>query len=203
MISYLKNYFRLRAHEWSLANSVDEWVVNDLSILEIKAIIATMKDSQRIGTLVWKKGWTEWKPIYHIDLQELVEPRRPRFKSPLLPFQNKKSAEGTVMVPAQKRKFVDRKYDRFEIKLPVTLVVGQNQFQTTTRDLSLGGTCLADPIPSWVAGYCTMLLETPDNRKIELVASLVEDQKDPKYRLEIVHSLKYEELKEWMETHNF
>jgi len=197
------NFFRVRKHEWSMANSIEEWVVNDLNILEIKAIIATMKDSERIGTLVWKKGWVDWKPIYHIDVQELTEPRKSRFKSPLLPFQNKGSVDGTVMVPVQKKKIIERKFERFEIKLPVTLMVGQNKFQTTTKDLSLGGTCLADPIPNWVAGYCTMLLETPDNRKIELVASLVEDQKDPKYRLEIVHSLKYEELKEWIETHNF
>ncbi len=201
----LNKFFKQQ--EWALNHAVEGWTLHSLSQNEVKAILATVPDKFKSDVRVWKKGWPAWADLKHPDCRVLLELRIEKREAPPLPHQLQhiefEDESVTQVKSSVERLFVQRKYKRYDITLPVTVILGSNQFKTQTRDLSLGGVCLADPLPDWVAGYCTVVLDTPDNLEIELVCTLVEDQKMDKFRLEIVQSLKYEELKDWMSRHNF
>lgn len=60
------------------------------------------------------------------------------------------------------RGFERRKYPRTQIRLRVLIQVDSIVFRTFTRDVSLGGLALEDPVPSFFQSQnCTVLLSHP------------------------------------------
>lgn len=96
--------------------------------------------------------------------------------------------------------FVVRKDQRVIADIEVEIIAQGRKFQTKTVDLSVGGVQVKDPLPSWLAGYCTLILRRPDVKMaLEFVCSVVENQ-DPaqKRRLEIHPSKDTIHLKRWL-----
>ena len=93
-----------------------------------------------------------------------------------------------------------RKYRRFPLRLHVEIICQDQIYETYTMDVSLGGVALEGVLPDWVAGYCTVVLSTPDlRRRLEFMCSVVENQLGQNYRLELYPSTHSKELKIWLE----
>lgn len=96
--------------------------------------------------------------------------------------------------------FVVRKDQRVVAEIDVEIISQGQKFHTRTLDISVGGVQVKDPIPAWLAGYCTLILRRPDVKQhLEFVCSVVENQ-DPmqKRRLEIHPSKDTIHLKRWL-----
>lgn len=96
--------------------------------------------------------------------------------------------------------FVVRKDQRVSVEIDVDIISQGQKFHTRTVDISVGGLQVKDPIPAWLAGYCTLILRRPDvKQQLEFVCSIVENQ-DPsqKKRLEIHPSKDTVHLKRWL-----
>ncbi len=192
---------------WSLISPDKSWRLDRLSHGEIELILATMTPEEAKRLWIWKKGWTEWKRFELEKNNFRVESRVPFFVCPEVPEDaigggSKKGAEKVVKKKdiADKPVQILRKFPRFDIVLPVKIVLGTQNFSTKTKNISLGGICLQDSLPGWVAGYCTVLIHTPEGEQLELLCTVVEDQSiTEKFRMEIVPSTKFEHLKKWME----
>lgn len=94
----------------------------------------------------------------------------------------------------------DRKAERIEGVLSVEIVCRDRTFHTSTRDISLKGLQLVDPVPDWVGGYFSLVLSRPEvDQKLEFIASIVENQElGKKFRLELQPSKDSLHLKRWL-----
>ncbi len=96
--------------------------------------------------------------------------------------------------------FVVRKDQRVTAEIEVEIISQGRKFHTRTIDLSVSGVQVKEPLPPWLAGYCTLILRRSDVKMIlEFVCSVVENQ-DPnkKKRLEIHPSKDTVHLKRWL-----
>lgn len=93
-----------------------------------------------------------------------------------------------------------RRYGRRSARFRVEIVSGQRHFVSYTRDISLGGIRLEDPLPEWVAGYCTAIVARPGIPKpLEFLCTVVENQvPGDKHRIEIYPSGHTAELERWL-----
>lgn len=79
-----------------------------------------------------------------------------------------------------------RKHDRHNKRLRVHLECGGRSFKTYSVNISVGGMLLEDPLPDWVAGYCTVKLINPQIKQaVELTCSIVENQ-EPHLRFRVM-----------------
>ncbi len=96
--------------------------------------------------------------------------------------------------------FVVRKDQRVAAEIDVEIISQGRKFTTKSVDLSIGGIQVKDPVPNWLAGYCTIILRRPELKQgLEFVCSVVENQ-DPaeRKRLEIHPSKDTVHLKRWL-----
>ncbi len=94
------------------------------------------------------------------------------------------------------KRFVKRNFTRYkkQMKIQVTGKDGQT-FTSFSKDISVGGILLTEPLPRWVVGYLQVkIIDSSRKQAIEVTCSIVEDQ-DPNYRvrLEILPLQKKEE----------
>jgi hypothetical protein len=187
---------------------VRNWRLDQLSTREVSLLIATLGHSEVQGLWVCHRGWKSWRP-----LTEVIDnfPRRlntEHRRTPLPPEHVRTSTvdptdEESTQVHAriETPDPIIRKFPRYGIEIPVTILSGANQFKTFTLDVSLGGICLRETIPDWVAGYCSMILHIEGVQDIELLCTVVEDQRiGQKTRMELVPSTQLDRLKEWLDV---
>lgn len=191
-----------REERWSLCCDFHDWVVHDLSLSEARAILETLRDSEKSTLVVWRTGWPNWRNLRDPDCSPLLNTRTVKISAPPLPKSEDFDPEITAVRSLKPvNPFASRKHSRFEAKFPVTIVSGSNEFKTETLDLSEGGLRVRDTLPDWVAGYCSAILEIENGRTLEVMCSLAEDQKQGKSRLEIVASDRAAEFVEWFRQH--
>ena len=164
-----------------------------------------------INYWVWSEGWENWKSASlaeEVMSMSLVDRSFPsQIPNPPKPFTESKSkvnADKRVAVSNKNEpedETVMRKHQRFDVELPVEVLVNDQSFKSKTVDISLGGIRVTDELPDWVAGYGTVIITLPDGSTSEVVCSVVEDQKlGDKFRLEILPSAQFDELKDYLES---
>lgn len=83
-------------------------------------------------------------------------------------------------------RFVKRNFTRYkkQLKIEITGKDGQT-FVSYSKDISVGGILLTEPLPRWVVGYLQVkIVDKKRKQAIEVTCSVVEDQ-DPNYRVRL------------------
>ena len=83
-------------------------------------------------------------------------------------------------------RFVKRNFTRYkkQLKIEITGKDGQT-FISYSKDISVGGILLTEPLPRWVVGYLQVkIVDKRRKQAIEVTCSVVEDQ-DPNYRVRL------------------
>jgi hypothetical protein len=187
----IRDLFALRI--WSVHNPLKMWTLNKLSRREVKILSGTLSQAEINVCLIWTDGWPDWKKLK--DSKEFCKgelEKAPANLPPVSPKLVAASEEDITQVHAESiNKWVEkesqknRRHPRFEIKIPVEIVRGDQVFKTTTADVSESGVRFAQDLPEWVAGYFTLIFSV-DKQSIEITGALVEDQKNVKDKCEIV-----------------
>ncbi len=215
---------------WVFYNIQKDAFYHGLSFQEARAIVKIFSVEERSQWLVWKEGWTQWKKmsgagellVTTSTVLRVMEP--PALSKDLMeqpPTQTKSKSEvyviddivdeETIHKTVTKEfaadenletpeNFVVRKDQRVNVEIDVDIISQGQKFHTRSVDISVGGLQVKDPIPVWLAGYCTLILRRPDvKQQLEFVCSIVENQ-DPaqKKRLEIHPSKDTVHLKRWL-----
>lgn len=93
-------------------------------------------------------------------------------------------------------RFIKRNFTRYKKNLKIQIAGKEGQtFTSMSKDISVGGILLNEPLPRWVVGYLQVkIVDMSRKQAIEVTCSIVEDQ-DPNYRvrLEILPLQKKEE----------
>lgn len=178
---------------------------------ECQLLVASMTDAEVKVSWAHHENWTEWKPLSEPECHELFGYKDSAHgELPAVPqITQEDDHEITqvrmVTVGVQKRELIARKFTRYEAKIPVEIVVGSNTFSTSTCDMSEGGFCFEDKLPDWVAGYFTVVLNTPE-KMFEFTCFLAEDQKKDKFRAEVAPTTSEQvinEFRTWLVEKNF
>ncbi|MBS1972490.1 MAG: PilZ domain-containing protein [Bdellovibrionales bacterium] len=196
---------------WAIHNPLKSWTLAGLSMRECQLLVASMTDAEVKVSWAHHENWTEWKPLSEPECHDLFGYKDSAHgELPAVPqITQEDDHEITqvrmVTVGVQKRELIARKFTRYEAKVPVEIVVGSNTFSTSTLDMSEGGFCFEDKLPDWVAGYFTVVLNTPE-KMFEFTCFLAEDQKKDKFRAEVAPTTSEQvinEFRAWLETKKF
>lgn len=201
-MKWLTRIFNGEEQRWSINCDYHNWTVHDLTTDQARAVLETLRDTHKTTVKIWRTGWASWKSLRDPVCADLMQTRIVKIDAPPLPHQEDFDPEITAVRPVSASSpFSTRKHTRFEVSYPVTVMSSNHQFATESVDLSEGGIQVRDPLPDWVAGYCTVMIEVEDGRQVEVLCSLAEDQKYEKKRLEIVASEKHSDFLEWFRRH--
>lgn len=173
---------------WSLHNPVKQWTLHGLSVREVRLLIGTMGPVELSAALAWRQGDPVWIHLHHPLASDLTkpEPSAP-VSAPKLPEHVQSEEEITAVRREKSQTVWKREHLRIEARIPAEVLVGQQRFRATTENLSEGGIKFHERLPSWVAGYFTVILNRPEG-SLEVTCMLVEDQKDDKTRVAVVET---------------
>lgn len=187
---------------WALHNALKSWTLYNLSEPELRLLLLGFSENELKLAKICKRDDSDWQRIDKTVHAALLTRQgiEPYFRSEGYPSANMKSesvvdTEYFVIKPS--RVMQPRLHKRHDVVVPCTLV-GNKEFQTETIDLSEGGLYFRDVIPSWIAGYFLVVV----NSRFQLMCSLVEDQKEKK-RVQIVSEdsdANFMQYKEWLAT---
>jgi hypothetical protein len=171
-------------NQWALHNPLKSWTLKGLNDRELKLIAGTLTAAEMNLTLIWKKGWTEWKRLNQVEGFMAAENALTMAGAPPIPANALHHQEDEITQvkiasyePVRLRK--DRRHNRHEVCVPVEIVQSSQSFRTETLDVSESGVRFKDDIPDWVAGYFTVIFRF-DTTPFEVTCALVEDQKKKK-----------------------
>jgi len=196
---------------WALHNPLKSWTLAGLSLRECQLLVASMTDAEMKVSWAHCEGWADWKPLSGPECHELFTFKDGKHgELPALPQivqedDHEITQVRVATVGSPKREQIVRKFTRYEGKVPVEIVVGSNAFSTNTCDMSEGGFLFEDKLPDWVAGYFTVVLNTPD-KMFEFTCFLAEDQKKDKFRAEVAPTTSetiINEFKTWLVKQKF
>lgn len=168
--------------------------------------MASMTDAEMKVSWAHHENWPEWKPLSEPECHDLFLFKDVDHPSlPALPQITQEDdheiTQVRMITSVQKiREPIVRKYVRYTAKIPVEIMLSSYSFSTHTLDLSEGGFCFEDKLPDWVAGYFTVVMNTPD-KMFEFTCFLAEDQKKDKFRAEIAPTTAekvLEEFRTWL-----
>lgn len=209
-MSWLQRLFG--SGDWSIHNPLKGWTLHGLTAREGGLLVCSMSDAEMQMSSAWKKGWTRWEKLVDPLCEDLKSVADGEGKSeerpdgcPQPPSSDDEEEVTQVMVASSRAKDVyKREYDRWEIRIPSDIILGNQTFSTHTDNISEGGMRFIDPLPDWVAGYFTVLLKTSE-RPFEITCMLVEDQKGKKLRVEAVQTADEEshlpDYRDWVRKH--
>lgn len=196
----------LTRRPWALHNPLKSWTLAGLSLRECQLLVASMSDAEMKVSWAHHENWPEWKPLSEPECHDLFLFKDVDHPSlPALPQITQEDdheiTQVRMITSVQKiREPIVRKYVRYTAKIPVEIMLSSYSFSTHTLDLSEGGFCFEDKLPDWVAGYFTVVMNTPD-KMFEFTCFLAEDQKKDKFRAEIAPTTAekvLEEFRTWL-----
>ena len=170
---------------WAIHNALKGWTLYDLSEREVQLLIQSMSSNEIRLSRVSKAGSENWQALNNQLFPQLFSGAVGDSKKfPLVDAASNASVDTDYFVIRPKKIMFPRLHKRYELSVPCTIFSTSKQFDSTTLDLSEGGIFFKETIPDWVAGYFIVSLQSPQG-PIQLMCSLVEDQKDKK-RVQIV-----------------
>lgn len=188
---------RRREHFWCLYHSPEKNQLDDLRTDQIEAIFAALPKAQHGEWLIWKEGFTEWKPFSDFPQLLMSLRRAPEKKSapPPLPKSGQSSEdsddgvdfskvgkniavvdepipENVQLAIESKGASDDRGRARYPKKFEVHIDVGDKVFKTSTVNISINGMRVRDPLPPRLPMYFNVEIRTKDH-VIPLICSEV------------------------------
>lgn len=178
-----------KARTWYMHNPLKDWTLHGLSDRECALVLATLSLPEKRAVLLWREDLKSWIHLDHAEAKALPSKvgTSSRARLPNIPRVDDHQEETTAVSTQRKKMVVPREHLRIDMKLSAELI-GANQSQKLTTDnVSEGGIKFTERLPDWVAGYFTVVLETPE-KKFELTCMLVEDQRQDKMRVAVVET---------------
>ena len=84
------------------------------------------------------------------------------------------------------REYKQREFKRHRKRFVISIEINGHKFESLTKDISVGGMLLKDPVPEWVVGYFTVKVTHPISQQtVEHRCSVVENQ-DPDHRIRLM-----------------
>lgn len=200
MKTWIKNKTQI---VWCLRNPLTGVSYDGINRDEARGIMLTFSDHERTQWLVWREDWPEWQWL--ADCEELTSSiTRKSYPTPppMAVIAATKEAVKTLAPPSKaKKQFIARKAKRYQVRYAIEIISGGQSFSTYSIDISLGGIQLENPLPDWVAGYCTLIVTDDQGEKLEFVATIVENQElTTKTRLEFQSSASLAILEKWLSS---
>jgi hypothetical protein len=193
---------------WAVHNSLKGWTLYSLTEREVQLLINAMSSNEAKLVRVCQKNDKEWQPLSRESFPQLYAPAG-KFEEGYPALSAAAPSEDTdtgyFVVKTSKTQH-PRLHERIEKKF-LASILGQNQnFDTTTVDLSEGGIHFSDIIPNWVSGYFIVKITEPQpnndqDNTYSVMCSLVEDQKEKK-RVQIMSEEsdpQFMHYKQWLE----
>lgn len=189
MKQMLKKFFSQSHRIWSVHNPLKGWTLHGLTSREASLLLHTLSLAERRVIWVWKQEMPSWVHLDHADCADLREPLHLEpLAAPAIPEMNEEDEITAVHLNISRKTIrYHSRPDRKTVSVPAEIVQGPQIFRTRTENVSESGIKLVDVLPDWVAGYFTVILGLQSG-PIEVIAMLVEDQKEAKFRVEIVET---------------
>ncbi len=194
---------------WALHNTLKGWTFYDLSTREVHLLVQAMSPNEIRLAKVAIKNSSQWSSV-----SPSVAEHAPFFKKivsssddyPQLTSDRGTTTTGAVDTDTdyfvvKKRTEVTRLHKRYDISVPCVISSSTKNFETESVNISGGGLQFKDLLPAWIAGYFIVSV-TANDSIIQLMCSLVEDQKEKK-RVQIVSEEtddQYLLYKHWLST---
>ena len=173
---------------WGLYNALRGWTLYDLTVNEVQLLVQVMSANEIKLIKVAKPNDPTWEPLSELIHPQFFEKRKvSELTYPSL-HQSDKNATSeldTEYFVVRPRKHLPRLYKRHDVNLPCLVKSTTKNFQTESVNMSEGGMQFKDTLPDWIAGYFIVAITGNTTGVIQLMCSLVEDQKE-KRRVQIV-----------------
>jgi len=211
-------------HLWCLYDNSKKRVIEGLLFDEARAVISSLETEVLEHWWAWRDDWADWKPVSEVaGLTEIIyRASATKYPDPstlgqvdsrLLAPQGLHSVESTSIEDLSVAKLSDanskdeesdisnvtftlRSSKRFKKRYTVYIELDEKMFKSHTRDISVGGLNLEDPLPSWVQGHFKVRIGKPNSKKqIELKCCLVDLDNEERRRIQILPLQKVEDEK--------
>jgi hypothetical protein len=206
-------------HLWCLYDNVNKRVIEGLLFDEARAVISSLETEVLEHWWAWRDDWADWKAISEVaGLTEIIyRASTTKYPDPstlgqvdarTIAPQGLHTVQETSLADLSVAKieseesdisnvtFTLRSSKRFKKRYSVYIELDEKMFKSHTRDISVGGLNLEDPLPSWVQGHFKVRIGKPNNKKqIELKCCLVELDNEERRRIQILPLQKIEDEK--------
>jgi hypothetical protein len=119
---------------WHLHDLNTQKSLNALPFEQMVSVLRSATEEELSHWLAWTAGWTQWKKVK--DVPEIMSALTEEVPAPIpVDFTPKEEPKDR------------RKHPRYEVRFRVVIVVGSHTFRTHTKNISLDGLLLEDPIP--------------------------------------------------------
>ncbi|NCN41970.1 PilZ domain-containing protein [bacterium] len=206
---------------WSLYNKSDKIQIDDLKTEQVKVVLLSISSMKMKDWEICKKGTVHWQPLaLHPDFYEEVENLKGSSMGPTSsesastpPYQNAPSSgesksslfdeidldsEETLSlmdgahVDVEERRSA-RRHHRI---LKFEIIQGEKRFETETKDISMSGMKLKEPLPDWIKSEFRAQVSLNDQVVDLRVARLSKDKKDTSVK--ILDASTWGLLKSWV-----
>lgn len=191
---------------WCLYNGDEKELLSGLIREEVCCLLSRLPNEDRLYWLVWREDWSEWQVATLLPELFVMHPRPMPVAHPPVPSDSSEdealieikklyqsnqvgdesSANAEVVavgdipdltIETEGAEFVPRAHLRLRRRYDIIIDSNGKQFKTSSVDVSVGGILLADPLPQWVFGYCTItIVKSNKKESVQLTCSIVENQ---------------------------
>ncbi len=175
---------------WGLHNSLKNWTLYGLTTREVQLLVIAMSVNEIRLSKICKKDDAAWRTLSQKKFPDFFQKQTTDCDHyPLLPSENGTNTQTSTEVDTdyfviKKRIELPRLHKRHDIQVLCTIFSVKKNFVTESINMSEGGLQFKDLLPEWIAGYFIVGVASPHGQ-IQLMCSLVEDQKEKK-RVQIV-----------------
>jgi hypothetical protein len=157
--------------------------------------------------LICQTGWKQWKKA--LEVPEFINQKQKMLvdlEDSLPPIEESPVAEEIPpfipqIVPIEKKE--NRVHPRAIIELKVVFITGNKSFRTKTKNVSLGGLKIVDPLPGYYFGKLVEIyLSSPDQKFfIKLKATILENEKSLTHiKFQSKNDIGFKHLSSWLES---
>lgn len=204
---------------WCLFHGKTKLQYRHLTLGEAQSLVSESQPKEMSAWFVWKPGWTNWKraldceEFLHISFDGRKRSAEIPPQPPMIPSGTRRQSDQLATEPivfeAEKtlqefelddKDFTARRYRRLKKKFKVEVELNGKVFTSYSKDISVGGILLVDPLPNWVAGYARVrIISLSSGQNVELTGSVVENQKpNLRHRIELYPLERMERLQGWL-----
>lgn len=204
-----------KLHLWCLIDARTKKMVEGLLFDEARAVVSSIDSEALEFWFAWRDDWADWRRVNEIEgLTEMIfrqsdvaPPAAPSIDAGTTNYNvgpqglarlpdeveaaeisiNTKT-KTKIMGETTNAEFTVRTKRRFKKRYQISVEIDGQSFSSFSRDISVGGINLEDPVPDWVQGFFKVRIGKPNSKKqIELRCSLIRKEgEEDRHRIKIL-----------------